>query len=142
VGTVRNRGYIDDLFLGRLDPAAHPYFETIAGLRVSAHACIFRDGAVTQYVPFDRRAWHAGVSSYAGRERCNDYSIGVELEGSDNLPFTDGQYASLAGLAQALLRRYPAITPQRIAGHSDIAPGRKTDPGPCFDWTRLHGSLR
>jgi N-acetyl-anhydromuramoyl-L-alanine amidase len=141
VGAARNHGYIDDLFLGRLDPAAHPYFETIRGLRVSAHACIFRDGAITQYVPFDRRAWHAGVSSYDGRERCNDYSIGVELEGSDTLPFSDAQYASLAAMTGALLRRYPRLTPRRIAGHSDVAPGRKTDPGPHFDWARFRHSL-
>ena len=133
--------WIDDLFLNRLDPQAHPYFATIHTRRVSAHACIFRDGAITQYVPFDCRAWHAGVSSYNGREHCNDYSIGVELEGSDTLPFTDAQYASLAAMTGALLRRYPALTPRRIAGHSDVAPGRKTDPGPHFDWARFRHSL-
>jgi AmpD protein len=133
--------YIDDLFLGQLDPAAHPYFETLRGLRVSAHLCIFRDGTVTQYVPFHRRAWHAGVSQFDGRERCNDYSIGIELEGCDEQPFSDAQYRALAAVTQALLQRYPAITPPRITGHSDIAPHRKTDPGPHFDWPRFRQSL-
>jgi AmpD protein len=138
LGEARNRGYIDDLFLGRLDLAAHPYFETLAGLRVSAHICIFRDGSATQYVPFDRRAWHAGESSFDGRSRCNDFAIGVELEGCDEQPFTDAQYRLLAQIAGALQRCYPAITRERIVGHADIAPARKTDPGPCFDWSRLH----
>jgi AmpD protein len=129
--------WIDDLFLGRLDYGAHPYFEGLRGLRVSAHLCIFRDGSVRQYVAFDRRAWHAGESSFAGRARCNDFSIGVELEGCDQRPFEDVQYATLAGVACALTRAYPGITTQRIVGHSDIAPGRKTDPGPFFDWVRL-----
>lgn len=133
--------WIDALFLGRLDPAAHPYFETLRGLRVSAHLCIFRDGSVAQYVPFDRRAWHAGVSVYQGRERCNDFSIGIELEGSDQVPFEAAQYAALAGALQALFARYPALGPQRLAGHSDIAPGRKTDPGPYFDWAHLRARL-
>ena len=141
VGTARNRSYIDDLFLGRLDLDAHPYFQTLRDLRVSAHLCIFRDGAVSQYVPFQRRAWHAGVSSYAGRERCNDYSIGVELEGSDALPFTELQYLSLSAAVRALLDAYPGLSRERIAGHSDIAPGRKTDPGPHFDWAHFRGSL-
>jgi AmpD protein len=140
-GGADNRGYIDDLFLGRLDPAAHSYFAGIHHLRVSAHACIFRDGSVTQYVRFDRRAWHAGESSFEGRARCNDYSIGVELEGCDTQAFSQEQYRSLIGLARSLLRRYPAIRPGRITGHSDIAPGRKTDPGPCFDWARLRAGL-
>ncbi|MDI3259950.1 MAG: 1,6-anhydro-N-acetylmuramyl-L-alanine amidase AmpD [Sinobacteraceae bacterium] len=133
--------WIDDLFLGRLDCAAHPEFEKLRGLRVSAHLCIFRDGRVRQYVAFDRRAWHAGESSYAGRARCNDFSIGVELEGCDQRPFEDVQYATLAGVARALMRAYPGITAQRIAGHSEIAPGRKTDPGPFFDWARLRKLL-
>ncbi|MDR3417781.1 MAG: 1,6-anhydro-N-acetylmuramyl-L-alanine amidase AmpD [Nevskia sp.] len=140
-GTPENRGYIDDLFLGRLDPAAHPYFAGIQGRRVSAHACIFRDGGITQYVPFDRRAWHAGESWFEGRSRCNDFSIGVELEGCDTQPFTDAQYATLIALTLALLRHYPRITAARITGHSDIAPGRKTDPGPHFDWPRLRAAV-
>jgi len=133
--------YIDDLFLGQLNLAAHPYFETLRGLRVSAHLCIFRDGSITQYVPFNRRAWHAGVSQFGGRERCNDYSIGIELEGCDEQPFTAAQYLALTAATQALLHAYPAITRERITGHSDIAPGRKTDPGPHFDWPRFLGSL-
>ena len=133
--------WIDDLFLNRLDPAADPYFESIRELRVSAHACIFRDGRITQYVPFDRRAWHAGKSVYEGRERCNDFSIGVELEGCDTQPFAGAQYHALAALTNALLRAYPRLTPARIAGHSDIAPGRKTDPGPCFDWARYRAGI-
>lgn len=134
--------WIDDLFLGRLDPAAHPYFAEIGQLRVSAHCLIRRDGEVVQYVPFHLRAWHAGVSSFAGREACNDFSIGIELEGTDTQPFTEQQYRVLAALTQVLMARFPAITPERLTGHSDIAPGRKSDPGPCFDWCeyrhRLH----
>ncbi len=133
--------YIDDLFLDRLDPAAHPYFAGIVGRRVSAHACIFRDGSVNQYVPFDRRAWHAGESSYQGRQRCNDFSIGVELEGCDSRSFDEPQYVALGALGRALLRAYPALTPARVTGHSDIAPVRKTDPGPLFDWARLRREL-
>jgi N-acetyl-anhydromuramoyl-L-alanine amidase len=133
--------YIDDLFLGRLDPDAHPYFRDIAPLRVSSHLCIARDGAVTQYVPFDRRAWHAGVSNWQGRERCNDFSIGIELEGTDDTPFEPRQYVSLVGALRALFARYPKLGSRRLTGHSDIAPGRKTDPGPHFDWSRLHAML-
>lgn len=129
--------HIDALFQNRLDPTAHPYFEQIHELRVSAHACIFRDGSVHQYVPFDRRAWHAGVSHFDGRDNCNDFSVGIELEGCDTQPFTDIQYDRLAQIARALMQVYPDITVDRIVGHSDIAPGRKTDPGPCFDWNRL-----
>ncbi|AFL74975.1 1,6-anhydro-N-acetylmuramyl-L-alanine amidase AmpD [Thiocystis violascens] len=128
--------WIDDLFLNRLDPSAHPYFAAIAGIRVSAHLLIRRDGTLIQYVPCEQRAWHAGVSCFQGRERCNDYSIGIELEGDDRTPFAAAQYRVLADCTRHLQRRYPAITPARIAGHSDIAPGRKTDPGPAFDWNR------
>ncbi|MBA4284312.1 MAG: 1,6-anhydro-N-acetylmuramyl-L-alanine amidase AmpD [Xanthomonadaceae bacterium] len=135
------RSYIDDLFLNRLDPAADPYFAGIATLRVSAHLCIFRDGRISQYVPFDRRAWHAGVSEWRGRSRCNDFSIGIELEGSDVRPFTEAQYAALTATIKALLRAYPGLRAEAITGHSDIAPGRKTDPGPCFDWPRLRAAL-
>jgi AmpD protein len=135
---------IERLFTNRLDPGAHPYFAAIAGLRVSAHFLIRRDGAVVQFVPCARRAWHAGESSWRGRTRCNDFSIGVELEGTDARPYTAAQYRSLGRLARALARRYPIVD---IIGHSDIAPGRKTDPGAAFDWPRFarrvgHRSLR
>ena len=133
--------WIDALFTNTLDPAAHPYFQTLAGLRVSAHVLIRRDGELTQYVPFQHRAWHAGVSEYAGRPRCNDFSIGIELEGADEVPYTDRQYQQLAVIIPALRYAYPAMTPERLVGHADIAPGRKTDPGPAFDWVRLHRSL-
>lgn len=133
--------WIDALFANRLDLAAHPYFAQLAGLAVSAHVLIRRDGEVVQYVPFGARAWHAGASCFAGRERCNDYSIGVELEGTDDQPYTDAQYEALARVARAVMQAYPAITAGRIAGHCDIAPGRKTDPGPAFDWARFHASI-
>ncbi len=127
-------GYIRDLFLNRLDPAVHPYFREIAHLRVSAHLLVRRDGSATQFVALDRRAWHAGASMFCGRECCNDFSIGIELEGSDATPFSAAQYARLAVLTARIQALFPAITEQRIVGHSDIAPGRKTDPGPHFDW--------
>jgi AmpD protein len=123
-----------DLFTHRLDPEAHSYYATIAGLAVSAHFLIRRDGALIQFVPCAERAWHAGSSAWKGREQCNDYSIGVELEGTDEIPYAAAQYAMLARLVRALRRRYPIAD---IVGHSDIAPGRKTDPGPAFDWDRL-----
>ena len=129
--------YIDDLFCARLDCTAHPSFASLEGVRVSAHCLIDRKGHIRQYVPFAKRAWHAGVSSFAGRERCNDFSIGIELEGTDKDQYTAEQYHALAGLTQALMRRYPGITRERIVGHSDIAPGRKTDPGTGFDWPRF-----
>lgn len=128
--------WIDALFTGTLDPDAHPFFAGIARLRVSAHCLIRRDGEVVQYVPFDKRAWHAGVSSYCGREKCNDFSIGIELEGTDTQPYTDAQYQQLAALTRLLAARYPAIA-RHVTGHSDIAPVRKTDPGPAFDWSRF-----
>jgi AmpD protein len=134
-------GWIDRLFANRLEPDAHPYFAQIRDLKVSSHLCIFRDGAIRQYVPFHRRAWHAGESRFDGRGRCNDFSIGIELEGTDEVPFTDAQYRRLGAAACALLRAYPKVTPARIVGHSDIAPGRKTDPGPHFDWVRLLAEL-
>ena len=130
--------YIDDLFMGTLDPEAHPYFQEIASLRVSSHFVIRRDGELIQYVPTDKRAWHAGVSSWKGREKCNDFSIGVELEGADDVPFAEPQYETLARLISQLEMRYGKLD---ITGHSDIAPGRKTDPGPWFDWPRLHAAL-
>lgn len=122
-----------ELFTNQIDPQAHPYYQTLQGLKVSAHFFIRRDGAIIQFVPCMKRAWHAGVSQWQGRERCNDFSIGIELEGSDTTPFTDAQYTALAALTQCLCDRYPI---KDIAGHSGIAPGRKTDPGPCFDWLR------
>ncbi len=129
---------IERLFTARLDPNAHPYYATIADLRVSAHFLIRRDGSLLQFVPCAQRAWHAGVSSWRGVPRCNDYSIGVEVEGTDDLPYTPAQYRKLARLVKALLRRYPIAA---IVGHSDIAPGRKTDPGPSFDWSRLRRQI-
>ncbi|MEM9056624.1 MAG: 1,6-anhydro-N-acetylmuramyl-L-alanine amidase AmpD, partial [Pseudomonadota bacterium] len=132
---------LDRLFLNRLDPHAHPYFATIAALRVSAHALVRRDGSVTQYVPFHRRAWHAGRSRFEGREACNDFAIGIELEGTDETPYADAQYAALAAVVAALRAAYPTLARGRIVGHSDIAPGRKTDPGPAFDWPRLERRL-
>jgi AmpD protein len=129
---------IERLFTNRLDPAAHPYYATIEGLRVSAHFLVRRDGGLIQFVPCGQRAWHAGASSWKGRQRCNDFSVGIELEGGDEHPFEPVQYEVLARLIAALRRRYPIAD---IAGHSDIAPGRKTDPGPHFDWPRLHRLL-
>jgi AmpD protein len=128
---------IEALFLNRLDPAADPYYAAIAHLRVSAHFLIRRDGALVQFVPCTQRAWHAGESSWRGRSRCNDFSIGVELEGSDEVPFEDAQYGTLEALTAALAAVYPLAG---VAGHSDIAPGRKTDPGPFFDWPRFHAA--
>lgn len=125
---------IVQLFTHQLDPTAHPYYREIAQLRVSAHFLIRRDSELIQFVPCKLRAWHAGVSSWQGRARCNDFSIGIELEGDDETPFTDGQYAVLNALLAALRRHYPIAD---IVGHSDIAPGRKTDPGPYFDWGRI-----
>lgn len=130
--------YIDALFSNRLDPQAHPYFASIQGLRVSAHLLIRRDGDMVQYVAFTARAWHAGKSCYQGRKRCNDFSIGIELEGTDHTPYTTPQYQQLAQVIQVLQQHYPI---QAIAGHADIAPGRKTDPGPAFDWQRLQDLL-
>lgn len=135
-------GWIDRLFQGDLPCDAHPYFAALEGLRVSAHLCVFRNGDLHQYVGFDARAWHAGASHFDGRTRVNDFSIGIELEGTDEGDFTDAQYAVLARTVQALMRAYPAITPARIVGHADIAPGRKTDPGRGFDWMRLLAEVR
>ncbi len=126
--------WIDALFQNRLDPEAHPYFRPTAVLRVSSHLLIRRDGELIQYVDLRKRAWHAGVSSFLGRERCNDYAIGIELEGADEVPYTSAQYQVLAATSRDILTRFPTITPERIVGHSRIAPGRKTDPGPAFDW--------
>ncbi len=135
-------GWIEDLFLNRLNPAAHPYFAQVHSSKVSAHLFIRRSGEVVQFVPFDKRAWHAGASVFEGRSACNDFSIGIELEGADDTPYEPVQYAQLAALAGTLMQAFPKITEQRIVGHSDIAPGRKTDPGPAFDWTYLRGLLK
>jgi len=133
--------YIDDLFTGCLDCQAHPSFNELQGLEVSAHLLIDRQGVVTQYVPFNLRAWHAGVSSYAGREGCNDFSIGIELEGCDSQAYSDAQYHALIEVSKVLLKRYPLLNKQGIVAHSDIAPSRKTDPGPFFDWPRYLAAL-
>jgi len=133
--------WIDRLFTGTLPVEAHPYFRDIAAQRVSAHALIRRDGQIVQYVPFGARAWHAGQSAYRGRAACNDFSIGVELEGTDDTPYTAAQYEALATLTTALVAAYPSLSVQAIAGHSEVAPGRKTDPGPAFDWPRLRKLL-
>ena len=126
--------WIDALFQNRLDPEAHPYFRQIEGLEVSAHFLIRRDGELRQYVATHDRAWHAGASTWKGRERCNDFSIGIELEGADDVPFAEPQYDTLADLTHALFERHGRL---ELAGHSDIAPGRKTDPGPWFEWARF-----
>jgi N-acetyl-anhydromuramoyl-L-alanine amidase len=132
---------IDQLFTGNLDPEAHPFFRDASRLRVSTHVLIRRDGSIVQYVPFQARAWHAGESQYEGRSVCNDFSVGIELEGTDELPYEDAQYESLAHLIRALLAAYPSLSAKRVVGHCDIAPGRKTDPGRAFDWQRLRQSL-
>ncbi|WP_341782100.1 1,6-anhydro-N-acetylmuramyl-L-alanine amidase AmpD [Ectopseudomonas mendocina] len=135
-------GKVLEFFQNRLPTHEHPFFAEIATLQVSAHFFIERDGRVTQFVSCLDRAWHAGVSWFDGRDNCNDFSLGVELEGTDDLPYSDAQYARLAELTRQLLDAYPALSTQRIRGHCDIAPGRKTDPGPAFDWSRLHAELK
>ncbi len=125
---------IERFFTNALDPAAHPYFAEIASMKVSAHFLIRRNGELIQFVSCHKRAWHAGVSTWKGRERCNDYSIGIELEGCDELPFEEAQYQRVIALVDVLRRCYPISA---VAGHCDVAPERKTDPGPCFDWRRL-----
>jgi AmpD protein len=131
---VFGTGMVDKFFSGQLDVQAHPYFVTIAELRVSAHLLIDRQGVLTQFVPFTKRAWHAGKSRFQGREQCNDFSIGIELEGTDDIPYEKIQYEQLILIIKLLMAHYPGITCDRIVGHSDIAPGRKTDPGSFFDW--------
>lgn len=135
-------GKVQEFFQNRLNISEHPYFEGIAQLTVSAHFLIERDGALTQFVSCLDRAWHAGVSLFDGRENCNDFSIGIELEGTDSQPFEDAQYTALIALTRQIQSAWPAITTQRITGHSDIAPGRKTDPGPHFDWERFRAGLQ
>lgn len=132
---------IERLFCNTLDFSGHPFYREIDGLRVSAHVLIRRDGEIIQFVPFEKRAWHAGVSCCEGRERVNDFSIGIELEGTDTMPFEDAQYRALSELTRAIMRAYPGITRERIYGHDDIAPGRKTDPGPHFDWARYRAAI-
>jgi AmpD protein len=135
-------GKVQAFFQNQLDVTEHPYFAGIADLRVSAHFLIERDGEVTQFVSCLDRAWHAGVSSFEGRETCNDFSVGIELEGTDEQPFTDAQYVALIDLTRQIQSAFPAITAARICGHSDIAPGRKTDPGPYFEWPRYKAALQ
>lgn len=132
---------IEQLFCNVLDAAAHPYYAQIEGLKVSAHLLIKRNGELVQFVPLHLRAWHAGESLCEGRPRVNDFSVGVELEGCDDSPFDDVQYEVLIGVTRSLLHAYPQITPERIYGHSEIAPARKTDPGPHFDWKRYRSAL-
>jgi AmpD protein len=134
-------GCVQQFFCNTLDCDSHPYFDRVRGLEVSAHLLIERGGSITQFVPLHQRAWHAGVSSFCGRENCNDFSIGIELEGCDTEAYTDAQYSSLAAVTGEIMRAYPAINTDRIVGHSDIAPGRKTDPGAAFDWHRYRASL-
>lgn len=134
--------WIDHLFTNRLRPDAHPFFREIVHLRVSSHVLIRRDGSLTQYVPFHLRAWHAGDSCHRGREACNDFSVGIELEGADDIAYDPAQYCVLATLLSALRRTYPSLQDADVVGHSDIAPGRKSDPGEAFDWQRLHRLLR
>ncbi|QBF83253.1 1,6-anhydro-N-acetylmuramyl-L-alanine amidase AmpD [Shewanella maritima] len=133
--------YIDDLFKGCIDVSADPSFKDLQGLTVSAHFLIRRDGSLTQYVSCDDRAWHAGVSNFHGRENCNDFAIGIELEGTDDVAYTDKQYQQLVSLTQQIQLQYPMISLDRIVGHCDIAPGRKTDPGDSFDWQRYRQDL-
>ena len=134
--------WIDALFTNSLPADGHPYFATLAGLRVSAHVLVRRDGEAVQYVPFHRRAWHAGASQWRGRERCNDFSIGIELEGTDGSAYSSAQYDVLARLVVELCRAYPTLGPGAVVGHSDVAPGRKSDPGIAFDWPLLHARVR
>ena len=134
-------GWIDRFFCNDLPAHVHPFFATIHNVTVSAHVLIARDGTLTQYVPFDRRAWHAGRSQHCGRTACNDFSVGIELEGTDDLPYEPAQYRVLGTLIVALRRAYPSLRAADVVGHSDIAPGRKTDPGPGFDWRLLEREL-
>ena len=128
---------VEHFFTNRLDYSVDPEFDEIKDMRVSAHLFIRRDGGIIQFVPFEKRAWHAGCSQYEGREQCNDFSIGIELEGTDDVEYTTSQYEQLGAVIEAILSAYPAISRDRITGHSDIAPGRKTDPGSAFDWAKL-----
>lgn len=133
--------FVEEFFSGKLDCSIHPYFAELKELRVSSHLYIKRTGEVIQFVPFQYRAWHAGVSRFNGRENCNDFSIGIELEGTDHIPFTEQQYSVLADITNQLMRTYPRIKRENIVGHSDIAPGRKTDPGEFFNWAKFFSLL-
>ncbi len=133
--------HIEQLFTNQLDPDEHPYFAEIHQLQVSCHVLIDRTGKITQYVPFNKRAWHAGQSEYCGRNRCNDFSIGIELEGTETTPYTEAQYQQLVLLIGSLIQHYPKLNKQSITGHSSIAPGRKTDPGASFDWEKLNAQI-
>ncbi|WP_040521684.1 1,6-anhydro-N-acetylmuramyl-L-alanine amidase AmpD [Aliiglaciecola lipolytica] len=133
--------HIVDFFAGKLQPDHHPFFEQIYQMRVSSHLLIRRDGEIVQFVGFEQRAWHAGVSSFQGRTRCNDFSIGIELEGTDNDAYSEAQYKSLVHVTKVIMHNYPAISLGRIVGHNDIAPGRKTDPGSSFDWAQYRQQL-
>ncbi|XOV81144.1 MAG: 1,6-anhydro-N-acetylmuramyl-L-alanine amidase AmpD [Aestuariibacter sp.] len=135
------KGYVPQFFAGNLPTQEHPFFQEIAELRVSAHCFIDRQGQVMQFVSFHDRAWHAGVSVFQGVTRCNDFSIGIEMEGTDEIPYTDAQYSALTSLTDCLRCYFPKITMGRIVGHCDIAPGRKTDPGVAFDWARFRSAL-
>jgi len=134
--------YIAQLFSNNLKPEEHPYFREIYQLKVSSHLLIDREGKITQFVSLDKRAWHAGVSQFEQRSQCNDFSIGIELEGADHIAYTDIQYTVLAHVTKVIINQYPMITRDRITGHSDIAPDRKTDPGPAFDWQRYENLLK
>jgi AmpD protein len=133
--------YVEDFFSGRLNSSVDPFFEQIADLKVSAHLFIKRDGQVIQFVNFNQRAWHAGESEFCGQKNCNDYSIGIELEGADDIEYTEEQYAQLAHVSKQIMQDYPKISLDNICGHSDVAPLRKTDPGRCFDWQRYRQDL-
>ena len=133
--------YITQLFTNTLDEKIHPFFTEISHLRVSSHLLIRRDGSIVQYVPFHKRAWHAGISSYEGQDACNDFSIGIELEGADDIPYENAQYEQLGEISAVLLSTYPQMSLDRITGHCDVAPGRKTDPGPAFDWNKYRQLL-
>ena len=133
--------WIERMFTGTLEASVHPFFQSAAELKVSAHLLVRRDGEPVQFVPFGLRAWHAGASSWQGRSACNDFSIGIELEGTDEVSYEDSQYEALARLITALCAAYPTLSSARVVGHSEIAPGRKSDPGPAFDWTRLRQLL-
>ena len=132
---------VERFFTNSLDHSLHPFFEQIRGVEVSAHLFIRRDGELIQFVPLNKRAWHAGLSLFRGQENCNDFSIGIELEGYDTCPYTPAQYQCLVETTRQIMAKYPEITTERITGHSDIAPGRKTDPGPAFDWQHYHQLL-
>lgn len=135
------QNYIDQLFCNQINPNDHPYFKEISGLKVSSHLLVRRDGEIVQYVPLQKRAWHAGVSTYKGQDNCNDFSVGIELEGDDETPYMDIQYQILSKLINSLIKEFPNLNKNTIAGHGDIAPGRKTDPGEAFDWQRLNALI-